>query len=80
MKTKAYFIPHCDNETCDLGTFQYICPHCNKNVIDYEVWWQQDNILTGTSEFFKCEECYEPLTVEWDDEEGEYFVFSPDVK
>ena len=73
-KKEAYFIQHCDNETCDLGAFQYTCPHCNETVSDYEVWWKQDDILTGTPEIFKCEKCSESLTVEWDSEEGEYWV------
>ena len=43
-KTEAYFMSHCDNETCDLGVFQYTCTHCSKVVNDYEVWWKQDDI------------------------------------
>lgn len=73
-KTEAYFIPHCDNETCDLGVFQYTCPQCNKTVSDYDVWWKQDDILIGNPETFNCEECSESLTVAWDSEEGEYWV------
>lgn len=73
-KTEAYFIQHCDNETCDLGAFQYTCPHCNETVSDYDVWWKQDDILIGTPEVFKCEKCGESLTVEWNGEEGEYWV------
>jgi hypothetical protein len=75
MKTKAYFIPHCDDEMCDLGIFQYICPHCNKNISDYEVWWEQDNILFGTNYVFKCEHCEKSLTVEWDIEKCQYLVY-----
>jgi hypothetical protein len=28
-KLEAYFIQHCDNESCDLGRCAYTCPHCN---------------------------------------------------
>ena len=73
-KTEATFIPHCDTETCDLGTFQYTCTHCNKTVSDYDVWWKQDDILIGNPETFNCEECRESLTVEWGSEEYKYWV------
>lgn len=73
-KTEATFIPHCDNENCDLGIFQYTCPKCNKTVSDYDVWWKQDDILIGNPETFNCEECSESLTVVCDSEEGEYWV------
>lgn len=64
-KTEAYFMQHCDAETCDLGVFQYTCPHCNETVNDYEVWWKQDDIWSGKPETFDCEKCSKSLTVEW---------------
>ena len=60
-KTEAYFIPHCDNPTCDLGAFQYTCPYCNKTISDYEIWWKQDDLLTGIPETFKCGNCGKSL-------------------
>lgn len=75
MKTEAYFIPHCDNETCDLGVFQYTCAHCKETISDYVVWWKQDDILCGIAHNFKCEKCDKELIVEFDKEEYEYFVY-----
>ena len=64
-KTESYFIPHCDNEYCDLGSFQYICPHCNESTIDYDVWWEEEKIWKGNPHSFKCEKCGKLLIVEW---------------
>lgn len=73
-KTEAYFIPHCDNGTCDLGRFQYTCPHCTNTVNDYVIWWKEDDILIGNPLTFKCEKCGTPLTVKRDSKYGGYWV------
>jgi hypothetical protein len=66
-KTQGYFITHCDNPECDLGSFYYKCPVCKKNNIDYDIWWKQDNILCGESYDIECEECHETLKVIFSD-------------
>lgn len=71
---EAYFIGHCDNPGCDLGTFEYKCPTCLKYICDYEIWWQQDEIYYGRKISFKCSECEEVLIVEWDKENHEFKV------
>lgn len=71
---EAYFINHCDLPECDLGTFEYKCPECKKYVIDYEIWWKQDEIWDGKKLNFKCPECGEELIVEWNTEDLEYKV------
>ncbi len=63
-KTEAYFIPHCDNENCDLGEFYYTCPSCNRSSIDNGMWWKQYDIREGNQEIFKCDKCDELLMVE----------------
>ena len=73
-KTEAYFISHCENEACDLGIFQYTCPHCKKTVSDYKVWWKQDDIWSGKPEVFDCKECGKLLTVKWIKSKFEYWV------
>lgn len=73
-KTEAYFLQHCENEDCDLGSFQYTCPHCNGVSDDYEVWWQEDEIYAGAAHIFKCENCETMLMVEWDKLEYGYYV------
>ena len=75
MKTQAYFIPHCDNNTdCDLGAFWYTCPHCGKRMDDYEIWWKEDDIWKGKEYAFQCEECKTELIVGYDPEKFEYYV------
>jgi DNA-directed RNA polymerase subunit RPC12/RpoP len=67
MKTEAYFMSHCDdNSECDLGCFWYTCPVCGKRIDDYDVWWKRDEIMDGTPEKFECEECKTQLIVKWD--------------
>lgn len=76
-KTEAYFIPHCDGVDdipCDLGVFQYTCPHCNETVSDYDIWWEEDDIWRGNPASFNCEKCNEMLTVEWIRNEFKYWV------
>jgi len=76
MKTEAYFIPHCDdNSYCDLGAFQYTCPYCNMTHSDYEVWWEEHNIICDKSHKFKCESCKKELTVKWVSKQHEYIVY-----
>jgi predicted RNA-binding Zn-ribbon protein involved in translation (DUF1610 family) len=72
--TEAYFISHCDNEKCNLGAFQYTCPHCNETVSDYKMWWKERDIWDGKPETFDCEKCGKSLTVEWVKDEYEYWV------
>lgn len=71
---EAHFIEHCDEPGCDLGTFEYICPVCGKYNVDYEIWWEEDNIWRGNKFSFKCPVCEKDLTVEWDTENYEYKV------
>lgn len=74
MKTEAYFIGHCDEPGCDLGSFDYTCPSCNKDSSDYDVWWKEDEIYKGTPELFKCQKCLVELKVTYDQEENEMIV------
>lgn len=74
MKTEAYFIGHCDDENCDLGSFDYTCPCCGKFNVDYDVWWKADEIYGGTIHKFECDKCKANLVVKWDSEEFELNV------
>lgn len=73
-QTEAYFIEHCDNENCCLGSFNYTCPCCDESIIDYEIWWLDFEIWSGKNHNFNCENCNEKLIVFYDKEEMEYFV------
>jgi hypothetical protein len=71
--TEAYFINHCDEPSCCIGSFEYTCPNCKKNKNDYDIFYMQDKIHNG-SHIFKCEECKISLKVEWVDKELNYIV------
>jgi hypothetical protein len=64
-KTKAYFIQHCDHPNCDLGSFAYTCPYCDKVIDDYKIWWKEDEIYKGNSHNFNCKNCEKELVVKW---------------
>jgi len=69
METEAYFISHCDNESCDLGAFQCKCPSCNLTTVDYDIWWKDFDIYLGEVVSFTCEKCGIDLEVYWDKKE-----------
>jgi len=60
---EAEFISHCDDNTCDLGSFLYKCPSCNNATIDYDVWWNQDDLYKNETINFNCEKCKTDLNV-----------------
>ena len=74
MRTQAYFYEHCDSKYCDLGTFTYTCPKCDRRLDDYEIWWKDDEIYGGQPSIFECEHCKSSLIVEYDKEEHGYYV------
>lgn len=69
---KAYFIQHCDHEDCDLGSFETTCPNCNKNIIDYDIWWKQDEIWSGSIIELNCSECKTLLSLSYNKLDYEY--------
>jgi predicted SprT family Zn-dependent metalloprotease len=74
IATEAFFIGHCDFEECDMGSFQYTCPSCNKATNDYDIWWAADEIWKGKNVDFECEECKAKLVVKWNGSNYEYLV------
>lgn len=77
----ANFIRHCDNESCDLGAFQYTCPNCNKVTSDYEIWWKQDDIMYNElNVIFDCSSCKASLTAYWSDDEFECLITQTPTK
>jgi len=78
--TAAYFIPHCDNETCDLGSFNYQCPLCDTHCVDYDVWWKRDSVCNGEPHKFRCDYCKEELMVFFNQDEFEYSVKTVELK
>lgn len=72
--TEAHFIGHCEDECCGLGQFQYQCPNCDFIGVDYNIWWEQDSIYTGTRLPFKCSNCESQLRVKWNKNVFQYQV------
>lgn len=70
--TLSYFIQHCEDDDCGMGVFEYNCPYCGSNVQDYDIWHQQDNIVSGQPEDFSCDRCDKPLTVSWDSTDHQF--------
>lgn len=73
-KAEGYFVGHCDDEDCVFGAFEYTCPCCETYNIDYQVWWEQENISCDTFHEFNCDNCNEELKVYFDNDEFEYIV------
>lgn len=71
---EAFFIRHCEEPCCDLGTLEYICPNCNENQRDFSVWWEEDEIYHGAIINFQCEDCQCNLSVKYNPDEYEYIV------
>ena len=74
--TEAYFIPHCDDWSCDLGSFQYECPCCGNVHNDYNIWWKQNNLYSGETIYFNCKTCNKELKVSYNSEEFEFYIYS----
>lgn len=72
--TEAWFIEHCDEPNCCLGSFDYECPCCGHKETDYDIWWEKDNIYGGKNHEFECGGCKKKLVVSWDKEEWEIIV------
>ena len=71
--TEAHFIPHCDDGSCDLGSFYYCRPTTNKWINDYAVWWRQDELYKNNIEF-RCTSCNLIHVVTYNQEECEYNI------
>ncbi len=68
VRERGYFIEHCDDPSCGLGTFETICLHCNRPLIDYSVWWKRDDVLKGELQEISCYRCENTLVIHLDKE------------
>ena len=59
----AHFVPHCEEPDCGLGSLRFVCPHCGESAVDYDGWWQQEEIFKETySPYrFRCDRCDKSL-------------------
>ena len=64
MKQKAYFIQHCDDPDCTLGTLEFDCPKCNKHNVNYDNYYDDDKLYKGEIVELNCEHCDSELYIE----------------
>ena len=65
MDNIVNLIPHCDDGSCDLGSLKYHCPSCNKKQINYDDWFELDNLYKDISIHTKCEDCNADLLIKF---------------
>lgn len=61
MSNSVYFIQHCDDENCSLGTVEYECPQCNKLNVEYDNFYEEYNIGNHNPTYTvktSCEHCH----------------------
>jgi transcription elongation factor Elf1 len=66
--TEAFWVPHCDDHSCDLGTFDYTCPACDIDISSCHLWWNHEDPVFS----FKCRRCGAKLKTVYD--EGDTYV------
>ena len=55
---KPYFVSHCDEPSCDLGSLHYQCPVCKKHGSEYgDAWWQHQRGLSVEGVTMQCAHC-----------------------
>lgn len=55
------WVPHCEDENCDLGAAHYTCFVCLQDQIDYDLWWKMWETTYYT---FHCPNCQAKLYYE----------------
>lgn len=70
MINKAYFIQHCDDPDCSLGTLEFDCPNCNEHNVNYENFYDDDKLYRNELIDLNCEHCDSRLTIRMIDYEN----------
>ena len=66
---------YCDNPECDLGSIQFDCPICGKLNLNYNNWFDQEDIIMGDFEGdIICEHCNEKLITFFDEVNGGVYL------
>lgn len=66
VREPILFVPHCDDDECDLGSVQFQCLFCNAWVIDFDLWWKRDVIKNNTGRPLRliCNRCNYAMDLE----------------
>lgn len=71
---EANYVPHCADESCDLGVLEYRCPCCGERQTSYDFLQHHcQEMRDGKVLQFQCD-CRAPLQVRWDDKTSDYDV------
>ncbi len=68
------FIPHCHDDHCNLGSFDYKCPICRRNIMDLDIWWESDSIHSGSIFWKKCEYCDGNIKIFYNEYDFTYYI------
>jgi len=79
MKNELYFIPHCENDDCDLGRAFFKCPQCQKLNSNYDLWWKQEDLYKSDGIIIYCDFCYTPLLASYSNDIYNDFIFSIEI-
>lgn len=65
---RPYKVPHCDDESCDMGQLYYHCPACGDVKYDSYHWFDYCDHADGTREpvKVKCKDCGLEMTLDKD--------------
>ena len=66
IEEEGFFVPHCDDAECGLGTFKSTCLNCDRPIMDYDIWWRKDEVLNGREVELTCRWCEKELNIHAD--------------
>ena len=62
---EIYWIHHCDDPFCTLGTVEFNCPDCDMYNINYDIWYEEDEYKDGKFHPLNCEHCKHDFEVKY---------------
>lgn len=73
-RTIASFTAHCEESTCGCGAFNYECPNCHHEGIDYHLYYEEGSMIDGEAFSFECEKCQNMLRAYFDSLRMQFMV------
>lgn len=58
-------VPHCEFESCDLGTLQYNCPLCNAFNMNFDLELYHAAQTKSEIREVECEECHKMFRIKY---------------
>lgn len=70
---EMFYIPHCDNEHCSLGTAEWDCPKCDGHNVEYgDFFYEEFDEHKGELCCDKCKRVYQV----WKEKYSQYNIIS----